>query len=311
MRSRVRRAILRNLEWLEDRSLLSGGLPAYTSAGANPGSQSESDSYRSSAAPDPSQSAYSGAYANTDRTDETTSTTDGVKTPYREVDGSGNHSPASAMSIENAGHATISLVIFQQSSASGSPPPVFTHVEGLVQGHTPMQPIPMATISASVESGAVAVAPSTGAHFRVAETVDAPIVPPTPPPPSFPAAVGLTVASVPSTPDPAVKPPPESIGVDPELETSRLDGNLCVLRDKIADFLTQILSSDDGPDGTSLLERLTPYAMVAGSAAFGLAYARRHRNRQRLLAGEIGMSDDDPSWDRRPDLVFLPMVPHP
>ena len=105
--------------------------------------------------------------------------------------------------------------------------------------------------------------------------------------------------------------PGESIGVDPELETSRLDGNLCVLRDKIADFLTQILSSDDGPDGTSLLERLTPYAMVAGSAAFGLAYARRHRNRQRLLAGEIGMSDDDPSWDRRPDLVFLPMVPHP
>src|SRR5207253_10026284 len=120
-----------------------------------------------------------------------------IKTSYSTGIQSVNHSPASTLSNGNAGHATISLVIFQQSSASGSPPPVFTHVEGLVQGHTPMQPTPMATISASVESGAVAVAPSTGAHFRVVETVDAPIVPPTPPSPSFPAAVGLTVASVP------------------------------------------------------------------------------------------------------------------
>src|SRR5438874_12310524 len=122
MRSRVRRAILRNLEWLEDRSLLSGGLPAYTGAGANRGSQSESNSYRSSAAPDPNQSAYYGADATTDGTDETLSTTGGMRTSYREGNGSGNHSPASSMSIGNAGHAINPLVIFQQSSASGSTP---------------------------------------------------------------------------------------------------------------------------------------------------------------------------------------------
>jgi hypothetical protein len=144
------------------------------------------------------------------------------------------------------------------------------------------------------------------AHFRAVETLDIPL-----PPVATPNPAGVPSATAPLTINSSAtdsQPPPPAVRIDSELQTARPMGDSCELKEKVSDFLAHMLWMEEKSDGLPLSERLAPILIVAGTAAF--AYARQRRKKW-IRDANFGDQHDDPSWDTRPDLVFLPAVDHP